>query len=288
VEFAINYSTQAAALLRAGQIRLDCFKCPDWPHVIAEAGQLLPVRVHFSYRTATPNSAPNFDVAQRMLRETQTRHINIHLWASRHSFPGWAIDSTDPQLMRIVTDCMVREISQAVDRFGANGVIAENIPYLADNDEFLRAGSEPSLIRQVIEQTGCGLLLDLSHARIAAHYMGLDAQQYIEQLPLDRLRELHLTGIGHNNGKLDDHMPFTADDWPITEWAMHRIARGDWPRPDLVALEYGGVGPDCPLPSDQSVIARDTPRIDQLLRSANLSIENLHPMPQTQTPLPQV
>ncbi len=40
--FALNYSPQAADLLRAGQIEIDLFKCPAWPDLIAEAQAAAP------------------------------------------------------------------------------------------------------------------------------------------------------------------------------------------------------------------------------------------------------
>ncbi|HLV36123.1 MAG TPA: hypothetical protein VKY59_13445, partial [Spirillospora sp.] len=47
MKFALNYSPQAAELLRAGDIDIDLFKCPDWPHLIEQARQQRPVYIHF-------------------------------------------------------------------------------------------------------------------------------------------------------------------------------------------------------------------------------------------------
>jgi hypothetical protein len=33
MEFALNYSPQAAQLLQEGRIEIDRYKCPDWPDV---------------------------------------------------------------------------------------------------------------------------------------------------------------------------------------------------------------------------------------------------------------
>src|SRR5207253_10695921 len=47
MEFSINYSLEAAALLAAGKINIDRLKLPDWPNMIADAKKLGPVYVHF-------------------------------------------------------------------------------------------------------------------------------------------------------------------------------------------------------------------------------------------------
>ena len=36
----------------------------------------------------------------------------------------------------------------------------------------MRPSVEPEVITRVVEESGCGLLLDISHARIVANYLG--------------------------------------------------------------------------------------------------------------------
>jgi len=54
-ELRINYSTQAADLLKQGKIQVERFKCPDWPDMIAEASQLCPVAVHVNLKAGVGN-----------------------------------------------------------------------------------------------------------------------------------------------------------------------------------------------------------------------------------------
>ncbi len=46
--FALNYSAQAADLVRAGTLLIDRFKCPSWHDLVARAATLRRVYVHFS------------------------------------------------------------------------------------------------------------------------------------------------------------------------------------------------------------------------------------------------
>ena len=53
MNLAINYSRQAARLLRDGHILIDRFKCPDWPTLINEASEYSAVAVHFNLRAGS-------------------------------------------------------------------------------------------------------------------------------------------------------------------------------------------------------------------------------------------
>jgi len=80
------------------------------------------------------------------------------------------------------------------------------------------------------------LLLDISHARITSDTLGIDYEEYIEKLPLDRLHEVHITGVRRYHGFLEDHFEMQAEDWPSVEWAAERIRLGAWREPEIVAF----------------------------------------------------
>lgn len=80
------------------------------------------------------------------------------------------------------------QVEKLTDHFGPDRVIIENIPFRTNENSNLMACAEPKIISQVVESTGCGFLLDVSHARITAHYFGMDAHTYIKALPVQQLR----------------------------------------------------------------------------------------------------
>jgi uncharacterized protein (UPF0276 family) len=259
VELAINHSPQAAELLAHGAIRLDRFKCPDWPDMIARASAQASVYVHFPLEAGPRQPREvNLDTIAAMIEQTHTPQVNTHLVAF----------ADDAQTPRQIEDQMLRHLSSLADRFGAERIIAENIPYHADKrvpKQYAPACVDPELISRVIERIGCGLLLDISHARISADSLGVDAHEYIERLPVARLRELHVTGMQRIDGVLIDHMGLARDDWPHVESAIERIGRGAWGRPWCLAFEYGGIGEPFRWRSQASVIASDLPRLDRLI-----------------------
>jgi hypothetical protein len=89
------------------------------------------------------------------------------------------------------------------DRFG--------IPILMENPPvyFEPPGSTLSMtefIREVCNGSGARLLVDLAHLFISAKNFGLDPVKELLSLPLDRVDEVHISGVACRNGAWwDDH-----------------------------------------------------------------------------------
>ncbi|MBI5957731.1 MAG: DUF692 family protein, partial [Chloroflexi bacterium] len=224
---------------------------------------------HFPLRTAAPLE-DKFDLEKvsRLSEETHTPYVNLHLSPRVDDFSGIAGDTSDPHDAALITQVMIDSTQQAVDRFGAERVIVENVPYHGPGRKEMRPAVEPAAIRRVVETTGCGFLLDISHARLSARNLGMDEYDYLEQMPGERLRELHVTGIGlDQQGRPCDHLPLTDLDWPFVEWVLARIRSGIWAVPWVMSFEYGGIGPKFEWRSDTAVISEQVPRLYALAHS---------------------
>jgi uncharacterized protein (UPF0276 family) len=71
-------------------------------------------------------------------------------------------------------------------------------PLAAENYNFYPTGlygpvTEPDFIRAHLAEFALGLVLDLAHARVTAHNLGLDPAAYLAALPLERTTEIHLS-----------------------------------------------------------------------------------------------
>jgi uncharacterized protein len=269
MEFAVNYSAALAGLLRDGRARVERFKCPAWPGLIAAARALRPVYVHFPLNIGAgigdamdseTGRPADWDALQRLLDDTGTPLINLHFSPTTVDFPGIPADSLDPAHVALVTERALRDVASVVARFGAERVTVENDP--GTPGVTMRACLLPAVIRRVVEESGCGFLFDLSHARLSAPSIGMSVDKYIAALPVGRIREIHLTGIhpladwrDHFaragvaesalpvfHGGLIDHLPLTPADWDFTEWAVGQIRQGAWAVPWIMSLECGGVG----------------------------------------------
>lgn len=246
MKLAINYSRTASSLLQSGIIELHRFKTPPWRDMIAEASRYKPVAVHFDL-VAGNGSLKNADwqLVEELLQTTETRYVNLHLIVRLGDLPDIPIENPSPAHIRAVTEAMLTDVLTVTHRFGAQNVIVENSPYSPQGRRLVSACVLPQVITEVVQTANCGLLFDLSHARIAANGLGMAEHEYIEALPLHTLRELHFTGI-HTlpNGRLQDHLPATPADWVELDWFLHNLRANRWEgaQPHMLAFEYGGEG----------------------------------------------
>lgn len=53
--------------------------------------------------------------------------------------------------------------------------------------------TEPEFIRNYLDEFGLGLVLDLAHGAVSAHNQGRDPEVYFQELPLEKVVELHIS-----------------------------------------------------------------------------------------------
>ncbi|MET0618406.1 MAG: DUF692 domain-containing protein [Luteibacter sp.] len=112
-------------------------------------------------------------------------------------------------------DAVVHNVSIAQDALGRALVLENPSTYIrfADN-----AMSEPAFLSALCERTGCFLLLDVNNIYVSATNHGLDVNDWLDHLPLSRVRQIHLAG--HSQGRdllVDTH------DAPVPDpvWALY-------------------------------------------------------------------
>jgi uncharacterized protein (UPF0276 family) len=295
MKFAVNHSQPAIALWEQDPSQFDLFKMPEWPHLVEPFCTDHPCYVHFSLEVtdgsgtildSETNAPVDFDRVERLLNLTQTPLVNVHLAPKPHQHPDIAPENLSPAATEKLTARMLRDVEVLTRQFGKEHVIAEND---AGGRYVLAAALPAQVICTVIEEAGCGFLFDLSHARLVARQLKLDAKEYIAQLPLQRLQEMHLTGIqylGENwqtilraSGELNeehlarfrdrwmDHLPFTDEDWDFTAWALDQIHSGAWRKPWVASCEYGGTSYFFRATLDEAVVRTQFPKLNTLVKN---------------------
>jgi uncharacterized protein len=292
MKFAVNYSPLLAELVQAGLVTIDYYKCPAWPNLLKEAMETHPVYIHFplaigygqgSAMDEETHQPADLDRFARLLEETGTPYINTHFIAPANAYGDIPKDSRLPHHIRQVLDGAIRDLEPLIQRFGAEKVLVENI---INEHNWLTACVLPEVISVLLSETGCGFLFDLSHARLTADKIGMDAHEYISGLPMGQIREGHVTGLkklegsllemvlaagdpygmaADQAGKRIDHLPMEEEDWPEFAWLIDGINQNRFRDPWVMSFEYGGVGRFWEELTDREVYLKQVPRMARMI-----------------------
>jgi uncharacterized protein (UPF0276 family) len=110
----------------------------------------------------------------------------------------------------------------------------------------------------VVERCEVGLLLDLTHFLISMMNMKKDPLSEIDRLPLEKVVEVHISGMSVQSGiTWDDHAtPAPPLAFDLLERVMARV------RPKAVTLEYNW-SPQFP----ESTLTRHINRVREIVRN---------------------
>ncbi|MEO8141190.1 MAG: DUF692 domain-containing protein [Sphingomicrobium sp.] len=122
---------------------------------------------------------------------------------------------------------------QALDIVCDNIAIAQDMlerPMLFENPSsyvcFDDTGmTEWEFLAAMCRRTGCYLLLDVNNVFVSSRNHGFDPATYLDAIPTDRVRQIHLAG--HSQGEtmlIDTHdSPVAADVWTLYDAAVRRF-----------------------------------------------------------------
>ena len=134
------------------------------------------------------------------------------------------------------------------------------VPLLLENVEHwplpeLDIAVTPGFIGRVLDETGCGFLLDTAHAKVTAHRLKRDVCSYVEELPLHKVVEIHVCGTTFNGERvIDSHEPLQDEDYGLLAWLLQRSA------PRVVTLEYA---------RDAHQVPAQIVRLNEIIAQAN-------------------
>ncbi|HEX9621134.1 MAG TPA: DUF692 domain-containing protein [Polyangiaceae bacterium] len=119
-----------------------------------------------------------------------------------------------------------REVAERVER----PLVLENITYYAEMPTSVL--SEGEFLRLLLEESGCGLLLDVNNVYVNAVNHGRAPRDVLFELPLDRVRQIHLAGHEREDDiLLDNHGSAVCDEvWALYREVLERVG----PKPTLI------------------------------------------------------
>ena len=83
--------------------------------------------------------------------------------------------------------------------------------------------SEVDFLREVVDRTGCGLLLDVNNVYVSAVNHGTEPMAYLDQFPMEHVGEIHLGGHFEDRDDLDAPLLIDAHGTPVADvvWLLY-------------------------------------------------------------------
>ncbi len=226
----------------------------------------IPVILHCASMSVAGFVPPCDDTLESIDREaqrTRTPWIGEHLafitadglstGADTTASPTSLTYTVCPQMSEETVERVAKNLTMLQPRFAAP-LILENSPQYFDVP-----GSTMSMVAfidAVLSRCDVGLLLDLTHFLITTLNTGADAFKEICRLPLERVVEIHISGLNVQSGVVwDDHAT------PAPEPVFRLLARVlERARPKAVTVEYNW-SPSFP----QATLKKHLERVHELL-----------------------
>lgn len=236
IKLSINLSNALIDLVHAGEVQIDAVEAVIYlfPERIREAQAALPgMAFNFHAGRVGLEVYNRADLPRYLALCPDSPFISLHL----APLPMWI---TGPAMRAHLylpqpqSEMLVRHFIHKVKRLQAQ----QSLPVILENMAVLRPGrylfeSDPLVITRVLEETGCRMLLDLAHARIAAQERSMPVEDYLLALPLEKVVQVHVSGCRERDGVLyDAHQPLQEVDYSLLEWVLPRV------NPDWLTLEY--------------------------------------------------
>ena len=240
IQIGLSDSPTARALLTGGEINIDYLEAHG-PYVESARAQFpaFPLVLHnslYHWSLSHPDALNERSAAALTLQRLELARspwYSIHLGFSavEVNFADEAIQALTPPLP---ADLILERTCRSIRQLQA----LLPVPLLLENMDYNPTGAYETIcdtrfICTVLQETGTDLLLDLAHARVTAAAQGMAVEAYLEQLPFERVRQIHINRPGWRDGRrVDSHEAMQTEDYALLETVLQRC------RPWAITLEY--------------------------------------------------
>ena len=156
---------------------------------------------------------------------------------------------------------VARNLRQAQDALGRRLLVENPSSYVTFRESAI---PEAAFLAELVDRSGCGLLLDVNNVYVSAENNGFDAEAYLDALPAEAVGEIHLAGhlrqpLGDQVLLIDDHGSAVPEAvWTLYRRALDRLG----PRPTLI--EWDTRIPELP------VLLGEAAKAERLLAAATV------------------
>jgi len=200
-------------------------------HTLLKVREHYPVSLHgvgMGLASTTPLNNDHLLALHRLCNAVQPAAISEHLcW---NATGDMVINDLLPfPYTAMALDHVARRIDQVQEKLGRQLLIENLSSYL----EFTQSEmTEGEFLAELTRRTGCGILLDVENLYVNMRNLGVDAENFIQAMPIEAVKEYHLAGFSEQNGCLvdtHDHA-VSMQVWELFESVVRHIG----PRPTLI------------------------------------------------------
>lgn len=190
---------------------------------VVEKYTVIPHGVSLYLGSCDPLNKEYLKQLKKLIARTKTPFISDHLcWGS---IDGKYSHDLLPMPYTFEAVIHLAERIKAAQDFLEIPVCVENISSYA---EFKASEmTEWQFLSEVAERADCGILLDVNNIYVSAYNHGFDPYNYINNIPLHRVAQIHLAGHCQlDNLIIDTHdAPVKDEVWQIYSYLIQRIGR---------------------------------------------------------------
>jgi uncharacterized protein (UPF0276 family) len=193
-------------------------------HYLERARAHYPLSLHgvgLSLGSTDPLGQSHLGQLDALVRRVEPFVVSEHL--SWSSVGGRYLNDLLPLPYTEEALAHVAERIVQVQEFLGRQILVENVSsYLQYQDSTI---PEAEFLAEVSRRSGCGILLDVNNVYVSATNHGFDALAYLDAVPVEPVREIHLAGYSVNRFEdgeilIDTHSRRVAE--PV--WALYRCA----------------------------------------------------------------
>ncbi len=154
---------------------------------------------------------------KNLMKRTNAKWLSDHLcWTGiqqQNMHDLLPLPLTEEMIMHVV-----KRLKCVQDYLGCRILIENPSTYIAFACDTL---SEQSAMRIIVEEADALILLDINNVYVSAFNHGFDAMQYIQEIPKNRVQQIHLAGHSNYGDYIIDTHDATIID-PV--WALYETA----------------------------------------------------------------
>jgi uncharacterized protein (UPF0276 family) len=200
-----------------------------FPHYLGRIAEHYPLSLHgvgLSIGGEEPLDERHLDRLAALIKRYAPVSFSEHLAWSSHG-DTFLNDLLPLPYDQATLDRVCRHIDRIQERLQRRMLLENPSTYVEFETSTI---SETQFLREVLQRTGCGLLLDVNNVHVSCTNHGRNALAYIRELPLYAVGEVHIAGFARDADAsgapllIDSHgSPVDEVVWGLYEYVIERI-----------------------------------------------------------------